>query len=64
MIEYVQNIIHQEQIKLLEKIVKKYGNKGEFNLELLKNKFLTKDTIMVDDNFNIPKKRGRPRKIK
>jgi hypothetical protein len=62
MIDYIQNIIRTEQINILEKIVEKYGNKGDFNLEQLKKQFLSSNIVMVDDNFRIPKKRGRPKK--
>jgi len=62
MIDYIQNIIINEQLNMMQKIVQKYGIKGNFDLEQLKKQFLSSNIVMVDDNFRIPKKRGRPKK--
>lgn len=65
MIEYITNIIEAEQLKLLEKIVSSYGTKGEFTLEDLVNKFIKdRNTRLVNDKFQTPGTRGRPKKNK
>jgi hypothetical protein len=60
---YIEEIINKEQIKLATLICKRYGNKGNFNLEDIVNKFLLNKTMLkVNDEFKVPGKRGRPRK--
>ena len=65
MIEYIQTIIETEQLKLLERIVHKYGEKGGFTKDELVNRFLKNQSLkLVNDKFQKPGPRGRPKKNK
>ena len=61
---YIENIIHLEQVKLANRICEKYGTEGNFTVNDICNRFLKNTTtLLVNDEFKIPGKRGRPRKF-
>ena len=62
--EYIEQIISSEQDKFVDQLVSKYGKLGDFTKEEIYNKFLkqNRNTIVVNDSFKNPGKRGRPKK--
>ena len=62
--EYLNTIIQSEQRKIIRMIIDKFGESENFTYNILVTKFVTfKQVSLVDDNFNVLKKRGRPRKV-
>ena len=63
MTEYIEYIIQKEQMKLVERLVSLYGEKGNFTELDIHNRFLkTSNITIVNDNFIKTSGRGRPKK--
>ena len=60
---YIEYIIQEEQKKFIVLLCEKYGELGNFTPEIIQSKFLVDTTLcLVNDEFKVPGKRGRPRK--